>query len=132
MSHILEFDSEERILRVTVQDELTDAGATDLYKTVQRFLSSNEVRGGILDLSPLKSLEMGLTTVRSIAKSPPLFAGPQVRVIVASGDLIFGMSRLFQISRSEIHSELYVVHTLDEAYKIHGLKSPHFKLVDTE
>jgi hypothetical protein len=132
MSHILEFDAEERILRVTVQDELTDAGAKDLYKTVQRFLSSNEVRGGILDLSPVKSLEMGLTTVRSIAKSPPLFAGPQVRVIVASGDLIFGMSRLFQISRSEIHSELYVVHTLDEAYKIHGLQSPHFKPVETE
>jgi hypothetical protein len=126
MPYLVEFDSHAQIIRVTVQGELSDSGAEDLYQTVRTFLASNDVRGGILDLSPVTSLAVTSNTVRRLAKNPPLFKTPQVRVIVAEGDLIFGMSRLFQISRSEVHSELYVVHTLQEAYKIHGLESPHF------
>lgn len=132
MSHTLEFDPQERLIRVTFHGELTDDGASDLYWSVHNFLSSHEVRGGILDLSPVTSLAVALDTVRRLAKNPPLFKAPQVRVIVAPGDLIFGMARLFQISRSEIHSELYVVHTLDEAYKIHGLKSPKFEVIKAD
>jgi hypothetical protein len=130
MSHVLEFDGHERIIRVTVQGELTDKGASDLYWSVQRFLSMHEVRGGILDLSPVTSLSVNLETVRALSKNPPLFQAPVVRVIVAAGDLIFGMSRLFQISRSEIHSDLFVVRTLAEAYKIHGLTSPKFEVAE--
>lgn len=126
MPYVVEFDSHAQIIRVTVQGELSDSGAEALFDTVRAFLASNEVRGGILDLSPVTSLAVTLDTVRRLAKNPPLFKTPQVRVIVAEGDLIFGMARLFQISRSEIHSELYVVHTLQEAYKIHGLESPQF------
>lgn len=129
MSHLLEFDSQAKIIRVTVQGELTDDGASDLYWSVHNFLASNEVRGGILDLSPVTSLVVALNTVRRLAKNPPLFEAQHVRVIVAPSDLVFGMARLFQISRSEIHSELYVVHTLEEAYEIHGLKSPRFEAV---
>jgi hypothetical protein len=129
MPYLVEFDSHAQIIRATVQGELSDSGAEQLYETVRTFLSTNEVRGGILDLSPVTSLAVTLSAVRRIAKSPPLFKTPQVRVIVAEGDLIFGMARLFQISRSEIHSELYVVHTLQEAYKIHGLESPEFVAV---
>jgi hypothetical protein len=126
MPYLVEFDSHAQIIRATVQGELSDSRAEELYETIRTFLSTNEVRGGILDLSPVTSLAVTLNTVRRLAKSPPLFKTPQVRVIVAEGDLIFGMARLFQISRSEIHSELYVVHTLQEAYKIHGLDSPQF------
>jgi hypothetical protein len=132
MPHLIEFEPHERIIRVTVQGELSDRGATDLYQAVQAFLSKNQVRGGILDLSPVTSLPMGLNAVRSLAKSPPLFSGPQVRVIVAASDLIFGMSRLFQISRSEIHGELYVVHTLEEAYQIHSLRDPQFQFIESD
>jgi hypothetical protein len=126
MSHVLEFDSEEKIIRVTVHGELTDACMSELYSSVHEFLSSHDVRGGILDLTPVTALSVSVEMVRRLAKAAPLFEPPQVRVIVASGDLVFGMARLFQISRSEIHSELFVVHTLDEAYRIHGLTSPHF------
>lgn len=126
MPYIIEFDSQGRIIRVTVHGELTDEGAANLFTTVRKFLASQDVRGGILDLSPVTSLKVSLPTVRSLSKSPPLFKAPQVRVIVAPSDLIFGMARLFQISRSEIHSELYVVRTLQEAYDIHALSSPQF------
>jgi hypothetical protein len=130
MAHVLEFEGQERIIRVTVEGELTDEGALDLYWSVQKFLSAHEVRGGILDLSPVTAVTVKIDTVRGLSKNPPLFVGEQVRVIVAEGDLIFGMARLFQISRSEIHSELYVVRTLEEAYKIHGLVAPKFERVD--
>jgi hypothetical protein len=96
MPYLVEFDSHAQIIRATVQGELSDSGAEQLYETVRTFLSTNEVRGGILDLSPVTSLAVTLSAVRRIAKSPPLFKTPQVRVIVAEGDLIFGMARLLQ------------------------------------
>jgi hypothetical protein len=132
MPHVIEFDSEARIVRVTVDGELTDSGASDLYRSVHAFLTSHRVLGGILDLSPVESLAVAAETVRRLSKSPPLFETSQVRVIVAPGDLLFGMARMFQISRSEIHGELHVVHTLEEAYEIHGLTSPKFALVNTD
>ena len=130
MSHVIEFDAQERIIRVTVEGELSDSVASDLYWSVQKFLSRHEVRGGVLDLSPVRSVSVSMDAVRVLSKNPPLFPGPVVRVIVAEGDLIFGMARMFQISRSEIHSELYVVRTLEEAYKIHGLVEPKFEVAD--
>jgi hypothetical protein len=126
MAHVLEFDPEEKIVRVTVSGELTDQGALELYSSVRLFTSTHDVRGGILDLSPVTSFAVGADGVRRMARNPPLFAPPIVRVIVAPGDLVFGMSRLFQISRSEVHSDLHVVHTLEEAYRVHHLTSPHF------
>jgi hypothetical protein len=130
MSHVIEFDAQERIIRVTVEGELSDKGASNLYWAVQKFLSAHEVRGGILDLSPVTSVSVSMDAVRALSKNPPLFPAPVVRVIVAAGDLIFGMARLFQISRSEIHSDLHVVRTLEDAYKIHGLVEPKFERSD--
>jgi hypothetical protein len=132
MPHAIEFESQKSMVRVTVHGELTDAVASELYASVHDFLSSNEVRGGILDLSPVTSLAITLDAVRRLAKMPPLFKPPQVRVIVAPGDLVFGMARLFQISRSEVHTDLHVVHTLEEAYKIHGLEAPIFNVITTQ
>jgi hypothetical protein len=131
MSHILEFDRKTKVIRVTVQGDLTTEGILEVYQTVRQFLSGKEVRGGILDLSNVTSLNIPAELVRRFSKEPPLFQASQPRVIVATGDLVFGMARLFQISRSEIHTELYVVHTLREAYEIQGLKEPNFEAVPT-
>lgn len=127
MSHVIKFDTESKIIRVTAHGELKDEDAEELYWSVHSFLGSHEVHGGILDLSPVTSVAVSMETVRRLSKNPPLFKEPTVRVIVASSDLIFGMARMFQISRSEIHSDLHVVRTLEEAYEIHGLKSPKFE-----
>ena len=129
MSQLIEFNAEAKIIRVTVVGELKDEGAEELYRSVHRFVAEREVRGGILDLSPVTSLTVSPETLRRLSKNPPLFPPEIVRVIVAPGDLIFGMARLFQISRSEVHSNLHVVHTLEEAYKVHGLQSPQFEIV---
>jgi hypothetical protein len=127
MAHLIEFDTQSKIIRVTAQGEMNDQDAEDLYWSVHSFLGIHEVHGGILDLSPVTSVTVSMDTVRRLSKNPPLFKEPTVRVIVAAGDLIFGMARMFQISRSEIHSDLHVVRTLEEAYEIHGLKSPKFE-----
>ncbi|HWR36788.1 MAG TPA: hypothetical protein VN622_13040 [Clostridia bacterium] len=129
MGYLLEFDSSNKILRVTVDGELTDQGASDLYNSVREFLASEKVCGGILDLSPVTVLAVSSETVRRMAKNPRLFQGAQIRVIVAPRDLDYGLARMFQISRSEVHNGLHVVHTLNEAYKIHGLRSPSFTSV---
>jgi hypothetical protein len=129
MAHSLEFDADSKIIRVTVDGELGDEDAAELYWSVHSFLGSHDVDGGILDLSPVSSVAVSMDTVRRLSKNPPLFNEPTVRVIVASGDLIFGMARMFQISRSEIHSDLHVVRSLEEAYEIHGLKLPKFEKV---
>lgn len=129
MEVILEFDYGSRILRATVKGEMTDEGGGELYSCVQRFLKSEEVRGGILDLSEVTKLEVSAPAVVRLSKNPPLFGGSEIRVIVAPQDLTYGMARMFQISRSEIHGGLHVVHTSQEAYRILKLDKPEFKRV---
>ena len=129
MELILEFDTASKILRVTVTGELTDVGGEELYSSVQKFIATEEVHGGILDLSLVTKLDISAPAVVRLSKHPPLFEGSQVRVIVAPQDLTYGMARMFQISRSEIHGGLHVVHTLSEAYELLGLTNPEFSKV---
>jgi hypothetical protein len=130
MSHLLEFDKDEKVIRVTVRGDLNAEGVAAIYRTVRQFLAGRDVRGGILDLSHVTSLEVPSEMVRLFSKEPPLFKPSQPRVIVAANDLVYGMARLFQISRSEIHTELHVVRTLQEAYEIAGLQLPNFVAVN--
>ena len=130
MEQLLEFDINSRTLRVTLIGEFKDDNAVELYASVRRFLSSADVRGGILDLSSVTKLSVSTAVVVRLSKNPPLFASPLVRVIVAPQDIVYGMARMFQISRSEIHGGLHVVHTLVEAYGILGLQNPAFTVVE--
>ena len=132
MPHVLEIDATENVIRVSVYGDLAPAEVSDIFQRVRKFLSKTEIRGGILDLSNVRTLDIPADVVRRFSKEPPLFKGSQPRVIVAAADLVFGMARLFQISRSAIHDQLHVVHTMREAYDILGLKNPDFKTVPFE
>jgi hypothetical protein len=81
---------------------------------------------GIMDLSEVERFRVATATIRNLAESRPAIAAGTPRVIVAEQDVIYGLSRMFQLSRDSMDGQLHVVHSLNEAYDLLGVKREDF------
>ena len=60
-------------------------------------------------------LELDTSLIRELARRPPVFSAESTRVVVATEDLAFGLSRIY-IAESRFSGDLYViVRTLEAA-----------------
>ncbi len=58
--------------------------------------------------------------------------GGAQRVMVAPKPEIFGLSRMYELQQADRDDEIFVVHTLEEAYKVLGMRAPSFTPVDLD
>jgi hypothetical protein len=67
--------------------------------------------------------------IRQLARQQPalpeMIALPRIAVAPAISN--FGLARMFQIVGEEKRLGLQVVHTIEEAFEILGVQSPHFE-----
>lgn len=129
MAFVLEFDTRDNILRVNIEDRVTDAIASDLYATVARFAASHPGCREILDISAVTEFSVSSTVIRQLAASPPAFPIESMRVFVAPQAHVYGMARMFQILGGEKRPNLHIVHTMDEAYRLLQVEAPEFSPV---
>jgi hypothetical protein len=101
------------------------------YDAALHFIAAEGPCGGIVDFSAVEDAEVSAEDVRSISYRPAAFPPGMPRVFVAPSPHVYGMSRMYQIIREDLASDLHVVHTLEEAYALLGLESPDFKTIDT-
>jgi hypothetical protein len=127
----LQFDSDHRVLLITLGAVVTEASAAAAYAAVQRFIAAQGPFSGITDLSAVEKLSVSTDFVRSLAAMDPMIPAGMSRIAVAPRPSVYGISRMFQILREGKGSYLEVVHTLQEAYALLGIKSPHFKAIDS-
>jgi hypothetical protein len=127
----LQFDSDHRVLLITLGEVVTEVSAAAAYAAVQRFIAAHGPFSGITDLSAVEKLSVSADFVRSLAAMDPMIPAGMSRIAVAPRPAVYGISRMFQILREGKGSYLEVVHTLQEAYALLGLKSPHFKAIDS-
>jgi hypothetical protein len=109
---------------------VTEASALDACTAVERFIASEGPWAGIADLSAIEKAEISAESVRSLAAKRPVAPGGKLCILVAPQDVIYGLSRMFQILRDQIGSDIQIVHTLEEAFVLLGLESPDFRTVD--
>ena len=123
----VDLDPTHQVLRVTVTAVVaTHELAEDCYRCVKRIASSGGPYAGIWDLSGVTGMTVSADDIRSLALSPPAVPGDRTRVIVAKEPVIFGMSRMLELYRDSVRGELQVVHSLEEAYKIIGVRPEGF------
>ena len=131
MGFFMEFDARNNILRLTIEGPLTDQIMFDVFRTAGRYAQSRPPCRSITDLSKVTVHEVSSDAIRELAKIPapaPTFP----RVVVATKDYSYAMSRMFQILAEQTRPNFHVVHTMDEAYRLLGVVKPEFSPVVPE
>lgn len=123
MNFALEFDAGNKLFRVSIQGVLTDETLAELTAQAQTFFQSQMPDIILVDLSGVTDFQVSSEVARSFAQQPSLVPREVVRVVIAPQDLIFGVTRMFQSYADGMRPNVYVVRSLEEAYKY--LRLPH-------
>ena len=124
-----EFDAKNNVLRVAVDGQVTDSVLLDFYGLASDYTASHPPCRGLWDFSGVTSFDVSSGTMRQLARSSPLTPPGYISVLVAPGDFLFGMARMFQILGEKTRPELHVVHTMEEAYRLLGVKNLEFRSI---
>jgi hypothetical protein len=127
MDYRVDLDPTHQVLRVTVTAAVvTHELSEDCHRSVALIASRGGPYAAIWDLSGVTDMMASSNDVRSRALSPPVIPGDRTRVIVAEKPVIFGLSRMFELFRDSMGGKLHVVHSLEEAYDIVGVRPEDF------
>ncbi len=129
MAFVIEFDARNNILRLTLEGYVSDAILMDAYAAVARCAASRPACRGIVDITGVTKFDVSSHVVRQLAGTAPAIPAPQMRIFVAPSPVVYGMARMFQTLGEETRSNLHIVRTLDEAYRLLEVESPQFVLV---
>jgi hypothetical protein len=129
MAYRFEFDPVNKILLFRFEGRLTDESLAESYRAVRKYSTATDAGAGILDLSLVTEFEVSAEFVRQLANQEPAMADAtrRPRVIVASGTVGFGLSRMFQQIGENTRPLLSVVRTLEEALEVLKVQSPKFE-----
>jgi len=125
----LQFERKHHVLLITYGKVATPASALAAYDSVERFVSSKGPCSVLADLSTIENVDVPGDFVRSLAWMPTVIPPGLQRVVVAPRSDVYGLSRMFQLYRDKMSSDVHVVRTLEEAYSLLGLESPEFEIV---
>jgi len=126
VAFVLDFDSRNGILRVTLEGVITDAILLEAYTVVGSYVASRGPCRAIVDVSGVTKFNVASRTVRELAKSAPAIPTGYMRVFVAPQAAIYGMMRMFQMLGELTRPDLYAARSMDEAYALLQLNSPEF------
>ena len=126
----LQFDRKHHVLLITYGKVATPASALIAYNSVERFVSAEGPCSVLADLSAIEDVDVPGDFVRSLAWMPTVNPPGLQRVVVAPRGDVYGLSRMFQLYRDKVSSDVHVVRTLEEACSLLGLEEPEFEMVD--
>jgi hypothetical protein len=123
-----EFDPVNKILLGRLDGRLTDESLSESYEVARRYSIATDASAGIWDTSAVTEFAVSSGFIRSLASREPIISDPKrPRIVVASKTHAFGLFRMFQITADRTRPLLTIVHTLDEAFALLGIQSPHFE-----
>lgn len=129
MAYYREFDPVSRFVRFRFEGHLTDEVLVEFYQEGRSVMASTNAVSGILDFTEVTSVGGSAETIRKLADLPPIIDDPTPRAVVAVGDCIYGLMRMYHIIGEQTRQELYVIRTLEDAYAMFDIKSPNFKVL---
>lgn len=129
MAVTFELAEAECLLRITLDGRVTNAILLDVWSKATQIAAALPPSKTIVDLSGIKQLEVTSDLVASLARVKPVRPRDYLEVFVAPTEVVFGMSRMFQILSEPTRHNLQIVRTMREAYDFLGLASPTFVLI---
>lgn len=116
----VEVDSEQRLARriyfgvVTGEELLSSVHAYGLNSEFDPTFDE------VMDFREVKNLDVMVEDIHRCAHIPVPFAPTSKRIILAPQSLIYGLARMYQIIGAEVHPNVYVVRSVEEATRILG------------
>lgn len=127
MDFRVDLDPANSVIRLTVRAKImTPEIAEEIYLCLSRLGSDGGPYAAIYDLSGVRSTTLPTDMVRKYARRTPAIPEGRTHVVVGTEPSIYGLARLFQICRELIGSKFEVVHTMEEAYEIIGVRPDGF------
>ena len=119
----IDVDPVHAAIRLTITAEVvTPELAKEIYGRLAQISSSGVEYAAIYDLTMVKDTTIPIDVVRRYAHRPPAVPMGRPHVVVGESPAIFGLARIFQMCREFVHGRLDVVHRLEDAYKIVGVR----------
>ncbi len=123
-----DFDPVHRVLRCIYTGRLTDDELRQSHADTARYVQRIDPLAAILDLSGVTVMQLSPSTVQQLASDAAPIPDPsRPRVIIAPSNLLYGMSRMYQIVAEAARPKLYVVRTMREALTEIGVEDPQFQ-----
>jgi hypothetical protein len=129
VDYALECDPDHRLVLITMGRIVTERSALAALAAVEQFMVTHGPHSVIADLSAIEKLCVRADFVWYIAARSPAIPDGMARIVAASRPDVYGLSRMFQTLRDNRGAYQDVVRTLEEAFKLLNLESPHFRPV---
>ncbi len=127
MPHRFEFDFQHKILLTIMEGEIEGAEIQTIDEDMRARIVRMQPAVGISDLTGVTNFNVPGEIMRSAALRRPPFPPETPRFIVAPTDVLYGMSRMYELVADRPHGKLQVVRTREEALSTLGIPNPKFE-----
>jgi hypothetical protein len=126
MPYGIDLDPVARVVRVTVAGVLTDELLMEVHGTLERLVSGSDSYSGIFDFSKIVEDLVSYEGIRALASKAPIVLSGRLRVVVANTPGLHGLFRMYEMSREGMRTDLQVVGSIAEAYRMFGVRPENF------
>ncbi len=130
MPHHFEFDYEHRILLIVMEGDIDGQEIWEIDKNMRERVVRMKPNAGISDLSGVIAFHVPGQIMRSAALQEPPFPPETSRFIVAPTDVLFGMSRMYEMVANRPAGKLQVVRSRAEALNAIGVQNTKFDMLE--
>jgi hypothetical protein len=123
------FDYANQVFLVTFEGRVTDELILDFYRAAARLIvKMPELRGSIVDFTPISEFAVSPETIREVAWSPPVDTeASRPRVLVAPSAGALKLAWTFEKHGAETRPSLHIVKSMQHAYAVLGITNPKFE-----
>jgi hypothetical protein len=123
-----EYHAASGTVRWSLEGRVSDELFWESLKALGEVLAKVPAKKGIVDFSGVTRFEVSNRAIHDLAAASPFMPAQFPRVVVASGDHVYGVARMFGMLSEETRN-LEVVRTMEEAYKLLDLTAPKFRAI---
>jgi hypothetical protein len=126
MGHRILFASQHNVILVKFDGVVTPSAMAGMIADTRKFMERHGACPGIVDFSSVERVDLDVEYVKAMGQSARLMRG-QRRVLVAPGDEMFGLLRMYGIHQSGSGEDPDVVRSLATAYELLGVAEADFQ-----
>jgi hypothetical protein len=133
MPYRFDFEYTHQVLCCTFKGRVTEEDLRQFHRDALRVVERTNPRAAIINFRHVREFHVTGGAMRAMARCDPLMPDmTQPRFIVAPADLVFGMSRIYQLTGEPTRPKFRVVRTKQAALSAIGVKDPNFMKIPEE
>ena len=111
-------DRDRRLAKRTYSGVVTSHDLLDSIHRYQHIPGFEPSFNELMDFREVENIDAPVDDIRYCATLPAPFLAETKRIIIAPKEIVYGLARMYQILGEDIHPNLHVVRTMEEADRI--------------